>query len=54
MEDNILEVNDDNDYSTKDRTVFLKQPLDGSWIVCAVVEEMGDGNDYKQPIILGI
>ena len=54
LEDDILAVNDDKEYSTKERTVFLKQPLDGSWIVCAVVKEMGEAEDKNQPIILGI
>ena len=54
LEDDILSVKDDKEYSSKERTVFLKQPLDGSWIVCAVVKEIGDGKDKNQPIILGI
>ena len=53
LEDDIITVNDDKEYSTRDRTIFLKQPLDGSWIVCAVVKEMGDGKNKSQPIILG-
>ena len=51
--DDIIGVNDDKEYSAKERTVFLQQPLDGSWIVCAVVKEMGEGEDKHQPIILG-
>ena len=54
LDDDIITVKDDKEYSTKERTVFLKQPLDGSWIVCAVVKEMGDAADKTQPIIIGI
>ena len=53
LEDDIITVSKDKEYSTRDRTIFLKQPLDGSWIVCAVVKEMGDGKNKSQPIILG-